>query len=111
MKRVIGPLYAFFFCALALTGCGSSSYSIFERQEGTGIKSVHVTVVPEVTTNDMQTWAQEIEASEKVQGKEFMIVFYKGRTRVASDVMATYEGGTLYSVSEADRQESAREGE
>lgn len=110
MKRFFQWAGMIGFAVGMLWGCADSAYSVLERSEGSGQKSVDVQVPAEATATEMRQWASEIESQEKVAGKGFMVNFFRGDKRT-SNLMASYTDGSFYETREEDRQEAAREGD
>lgn len=96
---------------LLLPGCSSSDYRIIERSEGSMGKVVQVEVPANSTQSQLEGFARDLEGSEKVEGKTLMINFFQPGGTQTSNMLATYNDGSMSMTTAGDREESAKEGD
>ncbi len=76
---------------LALAGCGSSSYTVLERTEGSAQVGYQIQVPSGSSMSDMQGWARELE--QKESGKPVMVNFYNSSTISGDNLLVSCESG------------------
>jgi hypothetical protein len=72
---------------------------------------VKVQVPPDATASAMKEWAKQIEAWQKVAGKDLMINFFNSSDTRTSNMVAYYSSGVFTATTESDRQKLRQEGD